>query len=41
MNCLRLFRFALASVAAILMGIATGQAQAPTPARLRKVESRR
>jgi effector-binding domain-containing protein len=31
MNCLRLFRFALASVAAIFMGIATVQAQAPAP----------
>jgi effector-binding domain-containing protein len=31
MNCLRLLRFALASVAAIFVGIATVQAQAPTP----------
>jgi effector-binding domain-containing protein len=31
MNCLRLFRFALAPMAVILVGIATAQAQAPTP----------
>jgi effector-binding domain-containing protein len=31
MNCLRLFRFTLVPVAAIFVGIATVQAQAPTP----------